>query len=136
MQKQPLEVFLGKVVLKICNKFTGEHLFRSAISIKLQSNFIEITLWHVFSAVNLLYIFRKLFPKNTSGRLLLSMFSHYFTEPKTPQKIKNTKHLVETLIMFFETLQSNVKKKFRIKSFHCESTINKLILVAHKEKSV
>ena len=24
-QKQPLEVLLGKVVLKICSKFTGEH---------------------------------------------------------------------------------------------------------------
>ena len=100
MQKQPLEVFLGKGVLKICNKFTGEHQFRSAISVKLQSNFIEIALWQVFSAVNLLYIFRKLFPKNTSGRLLLALFSHYFTEPKIPQKIKNAKHLVETLYCF------------------------------------
>ena len=40
------EVFLGKVVLEICSKFTGEHPCRSAISIKLQSNFIEITLQH------------------------------------------------------------------------------------------
>ena len=29
------EVFLGKGVLKICSKFTGEHPCRSAISIKL-----------------------------------------------------------------------------------------------------
>ena len=29
------EVFLGKAVLKICRKFTGEHPCRSAISIKL-----------------------------------------------------------------------------------------------------
>ena len=35
------EVFLGKGVLKICMKFTGEHPCRSAISIKFQSNFIE-----------------------------------------------------------------------------------------------
>ena len=34
------EVFLGKDVLKICSNFTGEHQCRSAISIKLQSNFI------------------------------------------------------------------------------------------------
>ena len=34
------EVFLTKGVLKICSKFTGEHPYRSAISIKLQSNFI------------------------------------------------------------------------------------------------
>ena len=32
------EVFLGKGVLKFCNKFTGEHPCRSVISIKLQSN--------------------------------------------------------------------------------------------------
>ena len=34
------EVFLRKGVLKICSKFTGEHPYRSAISIKLQSNFV------------------------------------------------------------------------------------------------
>ena len=65
------EVFLGKDVLKICSKFTGGHPCRSAISIKSQSNFIEITLWHGYSPVNLLHIFRIRFPKNTSGRLLL-----------------------------------------------------------------
>ena len=32
-----LEVFLGKVVLKICSKFTGEHQCRRVISMKLQS---------------------------------------------------------------------------------------------------
>ena len=64
------EVFLGKGVLKICSKFT-EHAFWNAISIKLQSNFIEITLRHGCSPVSLLHIFRKLLPKNTSGGLLL-----------------------------------------------------------------
>ena len=38
------KVFLGKVVLKICSKFTGEHPYRSVISINLLCNFIEITL--------------------------------------------------------------------------------------------
>ena len=65
------EVFLGKVVLKICTKFTGEHSCRSVISIKLLCNFIEITLRHGCSPVNLLHIFRILFLKNTSGQLLL-----------------------------------------------------------------
>ena len=46
------EVFLGKGVLKICSKFTGEHPHQSA--------------------VNLLYIFRISFPENTYGRLLLN----------------------------------------------------------------
>ena len=35
------EVFLGKGVLKICSKFTGERPCRSAISIKLQSNKVK-----------------------------------------------------------------------------------------------
>ena len=64
------EVFLGNGVLKICSKFTGEHSYRSVISIKLL-NFIEITLLHGCSPVNLLHIFRTTFHKNTSRRLLL-----------------------------------------------------------------
>ena len=40
-------------------------------SIKLQSNFIEITLQHECSPANLLHIFRTSFFKNTSGRQLL-----------------------------------------------------------------
>ena len=36
----------------------------------LQSNFIEITFWHVCSPVNLLHIFRIPFLKKTSGRLI------------------------------------------------------------------
>ena len=35
------EVFLGKGVLKICSKFTGEHTHRKVISIKLLCNFIH-----------------------------------------------------------------------------------------------
>ena len=62
-QKQPPEVSLGKDVLKPCGKFTGEHRCRSAISIKLQRNFVEITLWHESSPVNLLHIFRTPFLK-------------------------------------------------------------------------
>ena len=54
-------------------KFTGERSCRSAISIKLQSNFIQITLRHGCSLVNLLYIFRTPFPKNTSKGLLLTL---------------------------------------------------------------
>ena len=67
-------VFLEKGVLKKCSKFTGEHPCRSAISIKLQSSFIEITLRHGCSPVNLLHIFRTLFLKNTSRWLLLKIF--------------------------------------------------------------
>ena len=65
------EMFFRKSVLKICSKFKGEHLCWSVISIKLESNFIEITLHHWCYPVNLLHIFRTAFPNNTSGRLLL-----------------------------------------------------------------
>ena len=34
-KSSPPDVFLGKDVLKICSKFTGEHLCGSGISIKL-----------------------------------------------------------------------------------------------------
>ena len=64
-------LLLGKGVLEICSKFTGEHPCRSAISIKLQSNFIKITRWHGCSPVFSAY-FRITFPKNTSGWLVLS----------------------------------------------------------------
>ena len=89
------EVFFGEGVLKICskftgehpcrsaisirllcNKFTGEHPCRSVISIKLLCNFIEITLRHGCSPVNLQHIFRTPSPKNTSRRLLL-FFRYY-----------------------------------------------------------
>ena len=65
------EVFLGKCVLKICNKFTEEHPYRYAISISLLFNFNEIALRHGYSPVNLLHFFITSFSKNTSGRLLL-----------------------------------------------------------------
>ena len=70
------EVVLGKGVLKICSKFTAEHPCRSTISIKFQSNLIEITLRHGCSPVNLQLISRTpAFTKNTSGRLLLYILS-------------------------------------------------------------
>ena len=57
------EVFLRKVVLKICSRFTGEHPCRSVISIKLQRNFVEIALRHGCSPVNLLQFSEHLFLK-------------------------------------------------------------------------
>ena len=65
------EVFLRKVDLNICSKFTGEYPCRSVISNKLLCNFIEITIRHGYSPVNLLNIFRTPFHRNTSRWLLL-----------------------------------------------------------------
>ena len=73
-RSNPAEVFLGKGLLKICSKFTGEHRScSSAISVKLQSNFLEITLRHGCSPVNLLHVFRTSFRKNTFEGLLLKV---------------------------------------------------------------
>ena len=66
-------MFLGKGVLKIGSKFSGEHPCRSVVSIKMLCNFIEIILRHGCSPVNLLCIFRTSFYKNTSEGLLLVM---------------------------------------------------------------
>ena len=71
-------MFLGQCVLKICNKFTGEHPCRSVISIKLFCNFIEITLRHGCSPINLIHIFRTLFYKITSGGLILQFIFLFF----------------------------------------------------------
>ena len=58
---------------KICSKFTGERISQSVILIKLVGNFIKIAIWHEYSPVNLLHIFRISFSENISGRLLLSI---------------------------------------------------------------
>ena len=76
VQKQPPRGVPRKGVLKIHSKFTGEHPGRSAILIKLLCNFIEITLWHGCSPVNLLHIFRTAFLKNTSVWLLLVVIQY------------------------------------------------------------
>ena len=66
-------LFCQENFFNICGTTNLEHPYRSVISIKLQSNFIEITLRHGCCPVNLLHIFRTPFPKNTSGWLLLAM---------------------------------------------------------------
>ena len=89
------EVFLGKVVLQICSKFTGEHPCLCVISIKLQSNFIEITFRLGCFPVNLLHIFRTPFQNNTSGWLLLNAYDK-FNPTHTPYTHKN-----EFIISFY-----------------------------------
>ena len=67
------EVLLGKGAPKIYIKFT-ENIHaevRSVISIKLLWNFIEITLRHGCSPLNLLHIFRIPFYRKTYGGLFL-----------------------------------------------------------------
>ena len=72
-QKQPSTGVLKKTCSENMQWISGEHPWRSVISIKLQSNFMEITLSHGCSPVNLPHIFRTPFPRNTSRRLLLKI---------------------------------------------------------------
>ena len=51
------EVLVGRSVLKIWRKLTGEYPWRSVISINLLCNFIEVTLQHGCSPVNFLHHF-------------------------------------------------------------------------------
>ena len=73
----PPKLFLGKIILKICSKYTGEHPYRSVILIKLLCNFTEITLRHGFFSVELLNILRTPFHKGTYGGLLLTLSNIY-----------------------------------------------------------
>ena len=65
MRSSRPEVFFGKDFMKIWSKSTNQHPCQSMISIKLQSNFIEIGLLHGCFPVSLLHIFRIPFLKNT-----------------------------------------------------------------------
>ena len=79
-----LSIILTEAVIQRCSeKMCSEsmqQIYRrtsmlkwSVISIKLLSNFIEITLRHGCSRVNLLHVSRKPFTKNTYGWLLLTV---------------------------------------------------------------
>ena len=95
IQKQPSRVVLIKSCSENMQQIYMKTPCRSVISIKFQSNFIEITLRDGCSTVNLLHISRTTFSKNTSEGLLLSIspffsiphsslfFSHSFTNSCT-----------------------------------------------------
>ena len=112
------ELFLGKGALKISNKFTGEHPCRSAISIKLQSNFIEIALRHGCSPENLLHIFRTPFLKNTSGwpHLLSQIpkdeYSRMNTVTNKPDE--NPNNLLRSLLYWVQQRETIWKWKHKI----------------------
>ena len=97
------EVFLGKGVLKICDKIAREHACQSVISI------------NECPPVNLLYIFKTHFPKKTSGRFLLKRFFKYFSKLsqhskqlllliKPPILLKRLLIVIQTLHNVYSTL--------------------------------
>ena len=119
-------MFLGKGVLKICIKFTGEHPCRSVISIKLLCNFIEIALRHGCSPVNLLHIFKTPFPKNTCRWLLLYFLPSQINLIILVLKIKHNFHN-------FRQIQktSNLKSKQTCRTFtifHLANYLSKYVI--------
>ena len=74
VQKQPPRGVLSKRCYENIQQIYRRHPCHSAISIKLQCNFIEITLQHGHSPVNLLHIFITSFTNNTFWWLLLEVF--------------------------------------------------------------
>ena len=86
-KKQKTNRFKDVVLRKMYSKFTGEPPCLSVVLIKLLWNFIEITLWHGCSPVNLLHIFRTSFPKNTFGWLLLKIILWIERQTNKTQKV-------------------------------------------------
>ena len=127
------KVFLGKGVLKICSKFTGEHPSQSATS----------ALWHGYSLVNLLHIFRTPFLKNTSGGLLLNRenfgsnenncsdflavlnilaqtnddLQSHLTSPVAKNATYHQKFSIKLLNYWYDILQADMKNKMKEAKF-------------------
>ena len=93
-------MFLGKCVLKICSKYAWEHPCRSMISVKLQSNFTEITLLHGCSSVNLLHIFYNTFSQEHRWRAAFAVISDLFGVWKA-LAIETFNHRIKEIVAHF-----------------------------------
>ena len=82
VRSSPSEVIFGKRCSENMHKIYRRIPYRSAISTELESNFIEIALRYGCSPINLLYIFRAPFSKNTSEWLLLLTVDRKLIEPE------------------------------------------------------
>ena len=78
-----------------------------------QSNFIEITLRHGCSPVNLLHIFRTPFPNNTSGRLLLVLRNRQ-TPKWLPVKAGVPQGSILEPLFLFICINDNVLSKVKL----------------------
>ena len=109
-------MFLRKIILKICSKFTGEDLCRSVIPIKLQNNFIEILLWHGCSPITLLHIFRARFYQNISRRLLLTVkcIVHEVVAGSSPVEVTSTSNIASIFSKEFHEIQATIECRFTL----------------------
>ena len=110
-RSNPPEVLLGKGVLKICSKFTAEHPSWSAISIKLQSNFIEITLRHWCSPVNCCIFSEHLFLRTRLGGCFWSSAKGLLKIPLINTKSYGKYPVKASIITPWNKIQKQVKDK-------------------------
>ena len=103
----PLYVFLGKDVPKKYSKFTGEHVCRNAISMKLFCNLTQIALRHKCSPVNKLHIFRTLFYKTSQENCFCKLLINY------PNSQLGTKIVFTMLTLAFKTFLLYLCPKIR-----------------------
>ena len=99
----------------MCSKFTGEH--------PCQSNFIEITLRHECSLVNLLHIFRTPFLKKKglllkNGTFMIPEMNTWNFPPTWPIHLQNIyindKFLASTLLFYTGITYQNLGKSDRV----------------------
>ena len=77
VQNQPSRCVLRKRCSKNIQQIYRRTPCRSAISIKLQSKFIEMAIWHECSPINLLHNFRTPFLKNSFGGAVFDGYKMY-----------------------------------------------------------
>ena len=94
--------------MKICSKLTGQRQCRSVVSIKLQNNFIVITLWYGDSPDTLLHIFRTPFLKNTSRRLILNHTSFTYLTKLEKKLFSYISTLLLVKFIVIQHIYSNV----------------------------
>ena len=85
VKSSPVEVLLGKGILKQCSKFTGKHPFRSAIRAWVFSCKIAASFQNTFIQEHLCFCFVNPVAKLTPSEFMESM--EYSFKLKTNQKI-------------------------------------------------
>ena len=106
-------MFLGKVVLKICSKFTGEYPFRSVISVKLHGIFSK----HLFLRTILGGCFCEFQPPD----IVKNYFTDAFQAFCTSSRSSHSKEFIYLKLIYYEVARCQLatlrKKLFYASSF-------------------